>query len=138
MSDENLSEDFKEILQNSDLSEKAKEAIQIISRGGTPSGKQFARPDLMKIIRFFMATYNCLKDEDKIESVDDITFNDGSNCGGDHDDNAKDDCDVGRVKPQCKLMQIYQVCTNCIVTRGQPRNSLHYIVAFFSSNRCDI
>ena len=63
MGDENLSEDFKEILLQSSLSEKAKEAIQVISRGGTPSGRQIARPDLMKIIRFFMATYNCINDE---------------------------------------------------------------------------
>ena len=70
MGDDNLSEDFKEILQKSNLNDKAKDAIKIISGGGTPSGKQVARPDLMNIIRFFMGTYKCTNDEDKIESID--------------------------------------------------------------------
>ena len=32
-----------------------------------------------------------------------------------HDEGAQDD---GDQEPQCKFMQINQVCTNCIVTRG--------------------
>ena len=64
MGDENLSEDFKEILQESNLNEKSKEAIKTISKGGTPSGNQIARPELMKIIRFFMTTFECTKKEE--------------------------------------------------------------------------
>ena len=35
----------EEILQKSNLKEKAKDAIKTISKGGTPSGNQVARPD---------------------------------------------------------------------------------------------
>ena len=67
MGDENLSEEFKKILQESSLNEKAKEAIKIISKGGTPSGNQVARPELMNIIRFFMTTFECTKKEELSE-----------------------------------------------------------------------
>ena len=67
MGDENLSENFKEILQESNLNEKAKEAIKIISKGGTPSGNQVARPELMNIIRFFMTKFECTKKEELSE-----------------------------------------------------------------------
>ena len=77
MGDENLSEDFKEILQKSNLNEKAKDAIKTISEGGIPSGKQVARPDLMSIIRFFMASYSCTND--KIESIDDSVLEEDEN-----------------------------------------------------------
>ena len=52
-----------------------KPRIQIISKGGTPSSKQIARPDLMKIIRFFLATYKCTNNEEIIELVDDSDTN---------------------------------------------------------------
>ena len=68
MGDSNLSEDFKEILEKSTLNDKAKEAIKIISKGGTPSGNQIARPDLMNIIRFFMDTYQCTNKEESEKS----------------------------------------------------------------------
>ena len=62
-SEENLSKDFVEVLQNSKLSDEAKEAIRIISKGGTPSGNQVKRPDLMNIIKFLLQSYDCLKSE---------------------------------------------------------------------------
>ena len=71
MGDENLSKDFKEILQKSNLNEKTKDTIKTISKGRFPSGKKIARPDLMNILRFFIASYSCTNDEDKIESIDD-------------------------------------------------------------------
>ena len=37
------------------------EAIKTISKGGTPSGHQVARPELMNIIRFFMTIFDCTK-----------------------------------------------------------------------------
>ena len=51
------------MLQNSNLSEEAKEAIRIISKGGTPSGNQVKRPDLMNIIKFLLQSYDCLNSE---------------------------------------------------------------------------
>ena len=56
MGEENLSEDFKELLQKSTLNEKANEAIRIISKGGTPAPNQVARPGLIDIIKFFITT----------------------------------------------------------------------------------
>ena len=67
MGEENLSEDFRELLQNLTLNEKAREAIRIISKGGTPSPNQLARPGLIDIIKFFMTTYQCTNEEEKIE-----------------------------------------------------------------------
>ena len=57
--DDTLTEEFKEILLNSNLNEKSRETIRIISNGKSPSPNQVARPGLIDIIRFFMDTYQC-------------------------------------------------------------------------------
>ena len=69
--EENLSKEFVEILQNSNLSEEAKEAIRIISKGGTPSGNQVKRPDLMNIIKFLLQSYDCLMMISEIDKASD-------------------------------------------------------------------
>ena len=58
-----MSEEFKELLSSSNLNEKSREAIRIIAKGGTPTPVQVARPGLIEIIRFFIETYQCTKDE---------------------------------------------------------------------------
>ena len=58
-----MSEDFKELLSSSNLNEKSREAIRIIAKGGTPTPILVARPGLIEIIRFFIETYQCTKDE---------------------------------------------------------------------------
>ena len=63
MAEENLSEDFKELLSSSNLNEKSREAIRIICKGGTPTPIQVARPGLIDIIKFFIETYQCTRDE---------------------------------------------------------------------------
>ena len=57
--DDNLTAEFKEILLNSNLNEKSRDTIRIISNGKSPSPNQVARPGLIDIIRFFMNTYQC-------------------------------------------------------------------------------
>ena len=66
--DENLSAEFLEAIQNTTtLSQDAINAIRIISKGGTPSGKQVARPDLMIIIKFLLETHKCIKPVEIVE-----------------------------------------------------------------------
>ena len=63
MAEENLSEDFKELLSSSNLNEKSREAVRIICKGGIPTPIQVARPGLIDIIKFFIETYQCTRDE---------------------------------------------------------------------------
>ena len=58
-----MSEDFKELLSSSNLNEKSREAVRIICKGGIPTPIQVARPGLIDIIKFFIETYQCTKDE---------------------------------------------------------------------------
>ena len=72
MAEENLSEDFKELLSSSNLNEKYREAIRIICKGGTPTPIQVARPGLIDIIKFFIETYQCTRDEEFSDVTSDL------------------------------------------------------------------
>ena len=51
---------FVEHLEKSSLTQPAKEAINILAQGATPSGKQVGRPDLMNIINFMLKAFECI------------------------------------------------------------------------------